>query len=628
MYILRFTFIAAILFVFVLCSPVEAAKHIIVIYDESVSMVSLNIGGIKKIFMNSEDINRVNDYLTDILFKDPSQPLRNTNKDSYIKECDPAYAGKPLYESGDILTYATYTDIRHEKITRKQVQRGEFRRQLPAKFTGQVSYLIRAEVEVYDQLYRVEDDKTYWVFVTDGDVDNSGKSDPGIADVLKRDVAIEDEYDDPMIIGILVKNHVRIQVRQIKKRREIEKVFIANRTALTAPVKKIQLSKDTHGQFMSETLIIDTENDNKTKFKLNSVNVEIYDKNETPLQIANADNDVDVLKVTPVSLHGHSPPYEFQISLPANPEIAATGNALKLKVSYNYNGKEKSYLMPLTQYETVIKSIFVTDPEKPNQQENRLILRFSENAYHTTLVIQSESPNKNAFRIENIRCHIEYKDERKLCDVSVKTIPEKLDEPFQIVVSKVKNFDLYGNKLVLNIDYNYEGTTESETIKFDYDRSGDSSRFPIMILFILGCSVLTLLVFAAIHVFKKLFGREKIEYQIMLGEVEQEGMQPDDMHFFTLKDGETLSFGVGTTDGAYFNLGSPAVLRCKHGEFQIFKDYDDENGRIVMSGQTFTLTRDEGDVIHIYFGIEDDEQQSQLESDYIIDEDDDYLLGN
>ena len=183
--------------------------------------------------------------------------------------------------------------------------------------------------------------------------------------------------------------------RQIKKRREIEEVFIANRTALTAPVKKIQLSKDTHGQFMSETLIIDTENDNKTKFKLNSVNVEIYDKNETPLQIANADNDVDVLKVTPVSLHGHSPPYEFQISLPANPEIAATGNALKLKVSYNYNGKEKSYLMPLTQYETVIKSIFVTDPEKPNQQENRLILRFSgECISHNPCYPERESKQK------------------------------------------------------------------------------------------------------------------------------------------------------------------------------------------------------------------------------------------
>lgn len=628
MYILRFTFIVAILFVFALCAPVEAAKHIIVIYDESVSMVSLNIRGTKEIFMNSEDINRVNDYLTDILFKDVSQPLRNTDKDLYIKECDPAYVGKPLYESGDIITFATYTDIRHKKITRKQVQRGEFRRQLPTKFTGQVSYLIRAKVEVYDQLFRVEDDETYWVFVTDGDVDNSGKSDPRIADVLKRDVEIEDEFDDPMIFGILVNNHVRIQVRQIKEKGDIDEVFVANRVAPTDPVKKIQLSKHETGQFMSETLIIDTESSNKTKFKLNSVNIEIFDKFDKPLQIANDDSRFESLKVPPVSFHGHSPPYEFQILLPANLEIAIPGNALKLKVNYTYNGTEKSYLMPLTQYETVIKSVFVTDPEKPNPQENRLILRFSENAYRTTLVVQSESPNKDAFRIEDIRGHIEYKDEQQLCDISVKTIPAKLDEPFKITVSKVKNLDLHGNKLVLNIDYSYEGTTESETIKFDYDRSGDRSGFLTVILFILGCSVLMLLVFAAIPVFKKLFGREKIEYQIMLGEIEQEGMQPDDLHFFTLRDGETLSFGVGGTDGAYFDLGSSAVLRCKHGEFQICEDYDDENGRIVMSGQTFTLTRDEGGVIHIYFEIEDDEQQSQSESDYIIDEDDDYLLGN
>lgn len=628
MYIFRFAFIVAILSIFALCSHIEAAKHIIVIYDESVSMVSLNIRGRKEIFMNSEDINRVNDYLTDILFEDISQPLRNTSKDSHIKKCDPAYVGKPLYEIGDILTYATYTDQRHEKITRKQVQRDEFRQQLPTKFTGQVSYLLRAEVEVYDQLYQVEDDETYWIFVTDGDVDNSGESGPRIGEVLMRLAEIEDKYDAPMIFGILVNDRVRIQVRQIKERAEIDEVFIANRTTLTDPVKKIQLSKDEMGQFMSETLIIDTESSDKTKFKLNSVNVEIFDKFNEPLQIANGDNGFGVLNVPSVSLYRHPPPYEFQISLPTNPEIAAPDNALKLKVDYTYNGKKKSYLMPLTQYETVIKSIFVTDSEKPDQQENRLVLRFSEDAYRTTLVVRSESPNKDAFKIVSIRAHIEYKDEAKLCDVSVKTIPKKLDEPFQIMVPKVKNFDLYGNKLVLNIDYSYEGTTESETIKFDYDRSGESSVLLILILAVLGCGVLGLLGLVAFRTFKKLFGRENTEYQIMLGEVQREGMQPGDVHFFTLKDGEALSFEAGRAAELYFDAGSSAVLRCKSGEFQICESYDDENGQVIVSGQTFTLTRDEGDVIYIYFEIENDKQQSQSESDYYIDEDDDYLLSD
>jgi len=610
MYILRFTFIVAILFVFALCLPVEAAKHIIVIYDESLSMVSLSIGGSRRTIMNSEDINRVNDYLTDILFEDVSQRLRNTDRDTYIRECDPAYVGGPLYESGDIITYATYTDRRHEIISRKQVKRAEFRQQLPTEFTGQVSYLIHAEVEVYDQLYNEEDDESYWIFVTDGDIDNSAQSGPNIADVLKRYTEIKEvEFNDPMIIGIFVNNHVSIQVRKIKKRGEIEEVFIANRTMLTDPVKKIQLSKDETGQFTSETLIINTRNLDKTKFELNKVDVELYEQDGTPLQITDADNTIDTLKVAPILLHGHSPPYEFQISLPANPEIAATSNTLKLRVNFNYNGEKKSTTMPLTQYETVIKSVFVNDPEKSNLQENRIQLRFSDNAYHTTLVVKSESTNKDAFRIENIRAHIEYKDERKLCDVSVKTIPEKLDEPFQIMVSKVKNFDLYGNKLVLNIDYSYEGTTESETIKFDYDRSGDNGVFLILILTVLGCGLLVLLMFVAVQTFKKLFGSEKIEYQIILGKVEQEGMQPDDVHFFTLKDGETLSFGAGRAAELYFDAGSSAVLRCKRGEFQICENYD-ENGQVIMPGQTFTITRDDGDVVHIYFEIEDDEQQS------------------
>lgn len=616
MCIRQFTIIVAIFFIFALCSPVAAAKHIIVIYDVSGSMVSLNIGGGGKTYMKSEDIRRVNDYLTDILFKDTSQPLRNMAKDSHLKKCDSAYFGRPLYQSGDVLTYATYTDRRDEKMTRKQVRRDEFYRQLPTKFPGQVSYLDRAEVEVYDELYLNTDDETYWVFVTDGDIDRSEARDPEIRNISKRLVEIEEEFYSPMIFGIFVNTHVKIEVRRIQKRIEHDTVFIANRTVLNEPVKEIQLSKGDVGQLMSETLIIDTRNSDKTKFKLGSVNVEIFDKSNKLLQVA----------ATPISLHGHSPPYEFRISLPENPEIAATGKALKLKVNYNYDGEEKSYSTPLMQYETVIKSVFVIDPEKPDQRENRLILRFSENAYRTTLVVKSESPNKDAFRVENIRTHIEDKNEQKLCDASVTTIPEKLDESFQITVSKVKDLDLYGNRLVLNINYSYEGLLESETIKFYYDRSGESSGFLMVIGVILGVGVFVVLVFVLVRVVKKLFGGSNIEYEIMLGEVEQAESRSNDVHYFTLKDGETLSFGAESADGPYFAQRSSAVIRCKRGDFFLCENDDDEDGQPIVSGETLTLTRDEGNVIHIYFEIVDDDQELESESDYFIDEDDDYLL--
>ena len=93
-----------------------------------------------------------------------------------------------------------------------------------------VSYLLRAEVEVYDALYDNAYDETYWVFVTDGDIDNSGKSDPGISSVLKRHAEIEDEFHSPMIFGVLVNNHVRVQVRKLRKSIDINTIFFATPT--------------------------------------------------------------------------------------------------------------------------------------------------------------------------------------------------------------------------------------------------------------------------------------------------------------------------------------------------------------------------------------------------------------
>ena len=174
----RFTLTISIFLIFILFPPMAAAKHIIIVYDVSGSMVSLRVGERVITYMESEDIRRVNEYLTDLLFTNTSQSLRDRVNDSYIKECDAAFVGKPLYQSGDVLTYAEYAEERTPKINRAQVSKTEFQQQLPNRdsLNGQVSYLLRAEVEVYDVLYNNADDETYWVFVTDGDIDNSGKS--------------------------------------------------------------------------------------------------------------------------------------------------------------------------------------------------------------------------------------------------------------------------------------------------------------------------------------------------------------------------------------------------------------------------------------------------------------------
>ena len=239
----QYTFTITVLLAFLICAPVVTAKHIIVIYDVSGSMIRLRTNGRVNTYMESEDIRRVNDYLTNLLFTDTAQPLRN-REDSQIKLCEPAYVGRPLYQSGDTLTYVDYADRRYEKIKRAQVRRDEFQQKLPdsinlvSSFHGKVSYLLRAEVEVYDELFNDADDETYWVFVTDGDIDNSGKSDPGISSVLKRSAAIEDEYYAPMIFGILVNNHVRIQIRRLHKRGDIDSIFIATPTNPKEPARK------------------------------------------------------------------------------------------------------------------------------------------------------------------------------------------------------------------------------------------------------------------------------------------------------------------------------------------------------------------------------------------------------
>ena len=421
----RYTIIS-VLFVFILFSPMAVAKHIIVIYDVSGSMVSLKIGGSVNTYMESEDLRRVNEYLTNLLFTNTSQSLRDMD-DSHIKKCDAAYVGKPLYQSGDILTYAEYAKQRSTKLSRAQVDENEFQQHLPdpmnlkTSFYGRVSYLLRAEIEVYDALYDDTDDETYWVFVTDGDIDNSGKSDPGISEVLKRHAEIEDEFHSPMISGILVNNHIRVQVRKLRKSIDINTIFFATPTKPEEPVREIQLTRNDEGQFISETLTVETYNSAKSNFKLNSVNVEIVDKFKKPLQIVK-DNKFSVVKVPSVSLHGSPPPYEFRIPFPEQLEITAPGNALKLEAIYSFKGEDKIHSPQPVEYTAVIYSVYVSSIDNPEQQVKELSLDFSEDIYRANLVVQSESQNKTAFKIDQLRCHVQYKDGRKLSDA---TVPKK-----------------------------------------------------------------------------------------------------------------------------------------------------------------------------------------------------------
>lgn len=607
----RYPMLFAVLLVLIICAaPIAAAKHIIVIYDVSGSMYRLKTGkDTYTTYMESDDILRVNDYVTNLLFSNVAQPLSDID-DTYIKECDAAYVSKPLYQNGDVLTYAEYAKQRTEKISRRQVNKAEFQKQLPnptrmkESFYGLVSYLLRAETEVYDELYREGDDETYWLFVTDGDIDNSGKSDTGIAAILKRLAEIEEEYYAPLVLGILVNNHVKIEVRKLQKRRDIDTIFIANQMKPDEPATKLSLSEDNAGQFISETLVIDTKNSQKAKFQLDSLTVEVVDKNRKPLQVANQNNEVEALQLNPVPLGGSSPPYELRIPFPANPELATPGNQLKLEVTYTYDGVDKVHPVPLMNYTAVIDSVYISDTENLQQPAKQLHLVFSEDAYHVELAVRSESPNKDAFQITQVRSHVQYKDGRKLCAANVSNIPDSLDKPFSVKVPKENDLDWYGNKLALDIDYTYEGTPRFATIGVPFKLQGGGGGFPMWLLVIPLLILLIGALFFLLRRGKAWITGPQIEHQIGLAQVTAAGTPLGEQRYFTLTKETILAFGQDDDAGLHFDVGSAAFLYCnENAEILLFEDVDADEGRHLETQERLVLTRSDDEQVHVDFEI-------------------------
>lgn len=588
--------IAVLLALMVGATPVANAKHIIVIYDVSGSMYRLKTGKDTYItYMESEDIRRVNAYVTELLFTNAAQPLRDID-DTYIKEYDAdslTNVSKPLYQHGDVLTYAEYAKQRHEKISRKPVNRTEFQNQLPdatlmkAAFYGKVSYLLRAETEVYDELYRETDDGTYWIFVTDGDIDNSGKSDTGIAAILKRLAEIEEEYYAPLVLGILVNNHVKIEVRKLQKRRDIDTIFIANQMKPDAPTTKVSLSNDDAGQFISETLVIDTKNSQKAKFQLDSVTVEVVDKNGKPLQFDNLE---------PLPLSGSPPPYELRIPFPATPELATPGNRLRLEVTYTYNGVDKVHPAPLMNYTAVIDSVYISELDNPEQPAKQLELVFADDTYRGELVVRSESRNKSAFHISRVRSHVQYKDGRKLCAADVSNPPGSLDAPFSVVVPKENDLDWYGNKLALDIEYTYDGNPRFATIGVPFKLQGGGGGFPMWLLVILLLLPLGVALFFLARWVLGIVGPHPIQIQLI--EVGNAGnpVPGGKEESIGLPAKATLKFGAGGPEERCFDVGCPAFLYHKgkflqQGEILLFEDANDSQGRALGSQETLTLRR-------------------------------------
>lgn len=546
--------------------------------------------------MKNEDIQRVNIYLTDILFTNTSQALQDTN-DTHIKKCVSEYVGKPLYQKGDIITYAKYAERRTTEISRAKVSRDEFESELPNPenpkdaFPGMVSYLLRAETEVYNELYMASDGGTYWVFVTDGDIDNSGKSDEEIDSILQQLAKIEDNFYSPMIFGLLVNKHVKIEIRRLQERQDIDAVFVAKPKKPNEPLQKIQCSRDNDGKFISEILTVTTKNTIKSKFKLKSVNVEIVDELYKPVQIENTEG-TENLTVPSVALNDQSPPYNFRITLPSQPDVATLGNKLSLEVTYTYNGVDKIYSPTPIDYTAEIDSIYISTVENPDQQVENVTLEYLDGVYRGDMVIQSESPNKNAFKINDVSAEIQYKDGRKLCDVSVIATVESLGKPLQIKIPNHDHLEWYGNKLVLEIDYAYNGQALSESYTMAIDPQGGGSGFPMWILWVLLLLVLGIVVF--------FWSRGHIQpfvYPISVTEVNEQGTPIQETEYFDLKNKMTLEFG--SEGDICYNVGSKAFLYCVKKTILFFEDPDTDEEQILDFPVTLTLPADEETTVYV-----------------------------
>ena len=595
--------------------PMATAKHIIVIYDVSASMVSLRKGPNKIVFMESEDIQRVNNYLTDILFTNTSQALRDTN-DSYIKECVSENVGKPLYQSGDIITYAKYAKRRTTEINRAKVSRDEFERELPnpAKpkdaFPGMVSYLLRAETEVYNELYKSLDGGTFWIFITDGDIDNSGKSDKEIDSILHQLAKIEDNFYSPMIFGLLVNKHVKIEIRRIQERQDIDGIFIAKPKKSKDLLQKIQCSRDKQGQFISEILTVDTKNTVKTKFKLKNVNVEIVDEFYKPVQILNAEGNEN-LTVPSVSLNDQLPPYNFRITLPSQPKVATPGNKLSLEVTYNYNGLDKIYSPTPMDYTAEIDSIYISTVDNPDEQVENVTLEYSEGIYRGDMVIQSESPNKNAFKINKVRGEIQYKDDRKLSDITVLATDDNLGKPLQIEVPKNDHLDWYGNKLAIVIDYTYDGQAKSETFAMSIEPQGGGSGFPMWIIWVLISLIAGIFVYFLV---RRLISSSP-PLKISVTKVNEQGTLLQETDYFDFKNKTTVEFGPQGPVDLRYDVGSTAFLYCDKKTILFFKHPDDDDEQVLDFPVTLTISPDEETTVYVRCEVEDNTVEIQPEDE-------------
>lgn len=120
----------------------------------------------------------------------------------------------------------------------------------------------------------------------------------------------------------------------------IDTVYLALKKRPNQPIKDLAFSEDSNvRKFVSEQLIVESENTSKAEFQLNQLDIRILSK------------EGDELYLHPMSLVGFRIGEPFLIELPAKKEgLDWHGNQMNLTVDYQYNGVSKQLSIPAISY--------------------------------------------------------------------------------------------------------------------------------------------------------------------------------------------------------------------------------------------------------------------------------------
>lgn len=584
---LRLLLLLCVLIVAGIPCDAVARKHIIIAYDISGSMY--RIAG--KTRMSEADLDRLNSYLTQILFDGVSENVSNS-QDGIILPFDSG----PLYQDGDMLSYFRFaTEIFDEFQRQRNVSKTGFVRKLPkthADFRGQDTAFSKARVHIYDELYR-QNEKTYWIVISDEDEDIS-LGDIENKELKQRLARFEREFFQPPVFQLLVNNHVTLRIREIFRYEQLpqssDAVYIATSQNPNQPAQIVAFSKEKGSGFRSETLHLDTSDTEKADFQLERVEVQIVSENGGTLH-----------NLEPVSLNGISPPKTFQLRLPPNLSAAKnSSNKLQLTTHYRYRGKAKkrSYL---SSYTTIIDTLYLALANQPNRHVDEIIFSPEGDFYinKDPLVLQTESSTPEKFQIKDIAFSVTTQGGNEL--FPPKDIPMKSDilpASLKLRVDKMQQFKKRTNQITLTVNYKYDGSPRKRPIVHKYKIKTPLSPLPFVIAgIVLGLGAIGLLVRWLYGVIGS--GRSRTQ-EITLLDMSSTGTGRSDT--FTLRNGDVVHFRSSNSDSSdssqhLFNLNCEGYLAFDGKNLMFHQPGEDgsEASSVVSNGEQHSLKSVDGE---------------------------------